>query len=198
MTTWIETRRRMRADRIRLEAHFARDPMGRPSFLWLHPSYQAVCLHRISHYFFRRGRRVISRVFWHLNLVLTGSDISPMSNLGGGLLLRHPLGCILIGDIGENCTVLGFAGIGGGISSLDIGAGPGLPRLGNDVFLEFGAMVLGPVCVGDRTRIGPRCVVTRDIPPDSVVSLRQPRRRQAVSPGSSTIVAEDFTPGFTP
>src|SRR5262245_15875455 len=70
MITCRETRARLRADRRRLERHFETLPGPTPTLLWLHPAYQCVLLHRISHYCFARGHRLTARVFWHLNLLL--------------------------------------------------------------------------------------------------------------------------------
>lgn len=183
MITWAQTYGRMRADKERFLEYTSAHSLGRPLFAWTHPSYQAVCLHRISHYFFARKRRLLARVFWHINLILTGADISPICDIGGGLVIMQPLGCIMVGNAGKNCTLQGSSGFGGGMSRKDIGSGPGLPCLGDDVLLEFGAVVLGPVRIGDRSRIGARCMVSRDVPADSIVHFREPRMgRRAVAP----------------
>lgn len=72
----------------------------------------------------------------------------------------------------------GYCGIGGGRSDVDRGAGPGLPVLGDDVELGFGAVILGPILVGDRVRVGPRTILTRDVPDDTDVWPGETRRRR--------------------
>lgn len=119
------------------------------------------------------GRRMLARFFWQLNLIITGADISPISDLGGGLVIKMPEKVIIIGKVGKNCTFLGQAGLGGGRSTKDIGAGPGLPVLRDNVSIGFGATVLGPVYVGSNTFIGPRVQVYKDIPDRSAIKLRQ-------------------------
>ena len=47
---------------------------------------------------------------------------------------------------------------------------PGVPRLGADVMVGAGAMVLGPVTVGDHAEIGANAVVTEDVPAGAVVA----------------------------
>ena len=42
---------------------------------------------------------------------------------------------------------------------------PGVPVIGNDVFIATGAKILGPVTIGDGVRIGPNSVVLSDVPP---------------------------------
>jgi len=176
------TRRRLAQDRDRLRDALSRRPEGGPLWLWLHPCYQAVWLHRWSHYHFARGNRLRARLLWHLNLLLTGADISPISDLGGGLLLLNPAGTIIVGKAGSNLTVHGRSGLGGGLGEDNIGAGPGLPVLGADVVIGFGACVLGPVLVGDRVVVEPGAIVHRNLPDDAVE--RSPANRLVRSSGT--------------
>jgi serine O-acetyltransferase len=117
---------------------------------------------------------MLARLFWHLNLLLTGCDIAPLSNVGGGLVIHFPLAVALIGTVGSNCTIEGHGGIGGGTRRRhDAGAGPGLPVIGDDLLLSWGALVMGPIRVGNRVSIGHGAIVTTDLPDDTVVPDRQ-------------------------
>src|SRR5438105_5363064 len=103
----------------------------------MHPSFLCVLFYRLSNHFFRAGNKRIARVFWHLNMLITGADISPPVDLGGGLVIMTPAGTAIMGNAGRNLTVMACAGLGGEIGRHeDIGAGPGLPVLGDDVILE--------------------------------------------------------------
>lgn len=164
MITWTETRARLRADRARITTLLAEREGGAPRLLWLHPMYQCVLLHRLSHFCYRRGHRMAARFFWHLNLLCTGCDISMLSDIGGGFVATHPAAVGMMGKAGRNCTVFGPGGIGGGTPNpADIGGGPGLPVLADDVTIAPGALVLGPVRVGRGAWIGAGAIVTRDI-----------------------------------
>jgi serine O-acetyltransferase len=177
MVTWAETRRRMREDRERLRAFLDPQPGRRPIWLVLNPSYMCVALQRISHFLFSRGHRIPGRFVWHVNLLLTGADMPPNSDIGGGLVVDHPIGAGVIGKIGRNCTLRAAAGVGGGAAAADdIGGGPGLPVIGDDVELGAGALIVGPIRLGHRVRVGPRCLVTRSVPDDGVVEAAEPRR----------------------
>lgn len=168
--TWGETRRRLRADRLRLRETLE-SQRGSSSMLFLHPSWICVLIHRLSHYAFRRGHRFVARFLWHLNMVVTGADISEPCNLGEGLLILSPPGTAIMGWAGRNLTVMPLAGIGGELGRReDVGAGPGLPVLGDDVVLEPFTGVLGPIRLGDRVRIAAGTVITRDVPADTVVT----------------------------
>lgn len=193
MITWKETRRRLREDKKRLLLEFKKTPSMKPIFLCLHPSYQCIFIFRLSHFFYVRNWRLTARFLWHLNIIMTGVDISPMSDLGSGTVIRRPEKVIIIGNAGENCTFMGQGGLGAGRKTTDIGAGPGLPILANNVFVEFGGVILGPVHVGNNVTVGARTLVTRDVPDgafvtpsqkfnDSVdkVNLRQEKKREKV------------------
>lgn len=173
--SWKTTRVYMQEDKKRLMKYFeTHHDSLLPRFYLLYPSYQVVFLYRISSFFSQRGNPWIARLFWHLNLLLTGADISPISRIGAGLIFIHPQGCSFIGFAGKNLTLLGQCGIGGGLADTDIGAGPGIPILGDDVSLSFGALVLGPVRIGDRVKVGPRCMITKDTPADTYITNANP------------------------
>jgi len=167
--TLAETRRRLRGDRVRLTQCLLERGAG--AVVAASPSWYAVRLHRYSRFCYVNGWRILARLLWQVNLWLTGADISPGSDLGEGLVILHPFGVTVTGSAGCNLTIEGLGGMGGGMSLDDVGAGPGVPVLGDDVYLDRNAMVLGPVRVGNGARIGPGCTVVRDLPDGSVVSL---------------------------
>jgi serine O-acetyltransferase len=92
------------------------------------------------------------------------------ARIGPGLCLIHPRNILIPWGsvIGENFLVFHEVTLG-------TGATPGIPTIGNDVDVYVGARVLGGVTIGDGSMIGANCVVTRDVPPRSVV-LQGPSR----------------------
>lgn len=171
--TWKETRARLRKDRERLESMLRAQGLERRLFLFLCPSYMCVRLHRISHYLSARGWGKLARLFWHLNLQLTGADLHPESDIGGGLLIPNPAAVSFLAKAGENLTVMALAGAGGLMPDRkDIGAGPGYPVLGDDVVLAPHSGVLGPVRIGNRVRVSAGCIVSCDLADDSFVAAQ--------------------------
>lgn len=134
---------------------------------WLSPFFSAamltLLLYRASASLSKRGRGtfVLSRVFHRANMVLTGCHISPLSELGPGVRLPHPVG-IVIGDgvrIGRNVTI--YQNVTIGVYS------PGAleyPSIGDDVTIFAGAVVAGRVNVSDGAQVGANSFVTCDIP----------------------------------
>lgn len=64
--------------------------------------------------------------------------------------------------IGDNCTISQNVTIGGK-------NGPGVPIIGNNVYLGCGCCVLGKIHVGDGAIIGANSVVIKDVAPNAVV-----------------------------
>jgi serine O-acetyltransferase len=158
MESWRQTRLALAADRARLLAYF-----GAPEPLYLHPGYVAVALYRIAHYLHLKGWRRTARLIRLANMLFTGADIGSSASIGAGIVIANPQAVTIHGTLGENCTVMAHASIGWP-------AGPGdaaTPVLGDHVTLEPGALVLGGITVGNRARIGPRCLLMEDLPDDA-------------------------------
>ena len=68
-------------------------------------------------------------------------------------------------EIGANVTLYHGVTLGG----VSIEKGKRHPTSGDGVVIGAGAKVLGPVTVGDHSRIGANSVVVKDTPPESVV-----------------------------
>jgi serine O-acetyltransferase len=159
--SWQQTRSAMQADRQRLAQWF----QWEGPFPLLHPSYVCACLYRLSHYFHCCGHKFLARFLWHLNSYLTGADLPPAASIGPGLVIAVPAGTTICGTVGRNLTVMSAAGIGGEVGRWnDVGAGPGLPLVGDDVLLEPHAGILGPVRIGNNARIGPGVAVVTNVP----------------------------------
>ena len=181
-TPWSQTMSRLRRDRKRLRDYLEADTGPTPTTLLFSEAYQCLILHRLSHYLFNRDRRLLARLLWHLNLFITGADLSPITDLGGGALIPHPALVTIIGKLGENCTLWGQVGIGGGMSERqDIGAGPGLPVIGDEVEVYWGTLIMGPVRIGRGARLGPGCIIINDVAEGAVLEPSPPRFKTAMN-----------------
>lgn len=133
--------------------------------------YQAVVLHRIAHWFRARRVPVLGPLVARLSLWLTGCDIAPAADLGPGLRIAHGSG-LVIGDrvrVGTRALLLHDVTLGGPATERR----DEMPVVGDDVFIAAGARVIGAIRVGHRVFIGANAVVTRDIPDDTRVVVRQ-------------------------
>jgi serine O-acetyltransferase len=121
---------------------------------------QAVMLLRASQLFGRRFPPAATVVKW-LNQTLNGCDIAWQARIGPGLRLDHPTG-VVVGpavEVGEFCTLM---------QGVTLGDNGGAPRLGDRVYVAPGAILIGPISVGDDAVIGAGSVVTKSVPAGAV------------------------------
>lgn len=168
--TWKETRNCIRTDYRRLcEERIKRIPFSTGT-TWLSLSFICVALFRLSSHSYRAGNTWISRALWHLNIFLTGADISPPADIDAGLVILHPAGTTIMGSIGKNFTVMACSGVGGEVGRNEkVANWPGVPLIGNDVVLEAHSGILGPVLIGNRVRVCSGAIVMRNIQDDMIV-----------------------------
>lgn len=96
-------------------------------------------------------------------------DLACCKNIGKGFVLMHGIGTVLNTNIsiGDNCTVLHNVTIGAGKS--------GVPRIGNNVYIGAGAIIIGGVSIGDNVKIGAGAIVVKNIPSNTTVVSEKPR-----------------------
>lgn len=146
---------------------------GRPSVgralerVLTRPGPMAIVLYRASHRLWAAGQETAAEVLWRLNFFLTGADIHPGADIGGGLRLTHTAG-VVIGKgvvIGEGVTLLHGVTLGGSARGWFDGVfEDGFPEIGDRTEIMAGAFVLGPVKVGRGCFIGANAVLARDLP----------------------------------
>lgn len=143
------------------------------------PGPLALVLYRASHRLWVAGHPALAEGLWRVNLLLTGADIHPAAEIGGGLRLTHTSG-LVIGKgarLGSDMNVLHGVTIGGsGRRWFDPSFEDGLPEIGDGTEIWAGAKVLGAVKVGRGCHIGANAVVTRDLPDGASYTVGQPTR----------------------
>ncbi|WP_460456608.1 serine acetyltransferase [Arenimonas alkanexedens] len=112
--------------------------------------------------------RVLRPASRWLGILLFSVDISSGAKVGPGLRLPHPVG-IVIGDgvqIGANVTI--YQGVT--LGSLR----GGYPKIGSDVSIFTGAVVVGGIDVGEGAVIGALSYIDKNVLPRTVVKARLP------------------------
>lgn len=86
-------------------------------------------------------------------------------------LVHNGLGCVFHPKavIGDNCKIYQNVTLGGNGKIINGSPIKGAPVLEKNVAVFAGACVLGPITVGHDSIIGANAVVTKDIPPNSLV-----------------------------
>lgn len=59
------------------------------------PGVHAIWLHRINHWLWLRGARLIARITAEITRILTGVEIHPGAVLGPGLFIDHATGVVI-------------------------------------------------------------------------------------------------------
>lgn len=138
-------------------------------YWFLLPSIQALLWFRIARSLYLKGWKNSARLISLFSLYLTRIEIPPTSSIGPECLITHAEGVIVCGRIGARCVISGSGGIGGGAKPGDVGGGPGLPWVGDDVFFGQGAAVFGAVRVGSNVTLGANTLTLSDVPSGAVV-----------------------------
>lgn len=144
-----------------------RDPAatGVLEVLTLYSGLHAVMAYRAAHFLHEKKFHYTARAISQLTKFLTGIEIHPGATIGNGLFIDHGSG-VVIGEttiIGDNCTIYQGATLGGTGKQ----TGKRHPTLGNGVMVGAGAKVLGPVVIGDNSKIAAGAVVLSNIPENS-------------------------------
>ncbi len=109
----------------------------------------------------------LARLLSHKSRFLTGIEIHPGAKIGRRFFIDHGMG-VVIGETTEiGDDVLMYQGVVLGGTSLN--KGKRHPTIGNNVVIGTGAKVLGPIEIGEGSKIGAGSVVVKSVPPDSTV-----------------------------
>lgn len=152
-----------------IKSVFDRDPAARSTLevIFCYPGLHAVWGHRVSHWLWGHGLKLVARFISQLTRGLTGIEIHPGARIGARFFIDHGMG-VVIGETAEvgDCVTL-YHGVTLGGTTLS--KGKRHPTLENNVVVGAGAKVLGAITIGESSRIGANAVVVKSVPPNSVV-----------------------------
>jgi serine O-acetyltransferase len=148
---------------------FERDPAAKSvlEVIVCYPGLHAILSHRITHKLYRHKFFFLARCISQLTRFFTGVEIHPGAVIGRRVFIDHGMG-IVIGEtteIGDDVTIYQGATLGG--TGKD--KGKRHPTICNHVTIGSGAKILGPVTIGDHSKIGAGAVVVRCTAPNSTV-----------------------------
>jgi len=157
---------RLRED---IQTAFAKDPAARNALevLLCYPGLHALWLHRLAHLLWQHRLKLLARFVSHLNRLLTGVEIHPGARIGRRVFIDHGAG-VVIGETAEiGDDVLLYQGVVLGGTSLSHGKRH--PTVEDGVVIGAGAILLGPITIGQGARIGAGAVVIRSVPQGATV-----------------------------
>lgn len=127
-----------------------------------YPGVHAIFWYRIAHRLYKAKLFLLARLISQSARFFTGIEIHPGATIGKCLFIDHGMG-IVVGEtatIGDNVKMFHGVTLGGTGKE----KGKRHPDIGNNVTLSHHCSVLGPVYVGENTKIGARALVLNDLP----------------------------------
>lgn len=156
-----------------IDSVFARDPAAhsRLEVLFCYPGLHAILFHRLANWLWRHDWRITGRFVAYFSRFITGIDIHPGATIGQRFFIDHGMG-VVIGEtatIGDDVTLYHDVTLGGVAPGDSVKGSLRHPQIGNNVIVGAGAQLLGPIRLGDNSRVGSNAVVVRDVPENVTV-----------------------------
>jgi serine O-acetyltransferase len=152
-----------------IQAVFDRDPAAHNTLevLLCYPGLHVVWGHRVSHWLWTHGFKLLARWLSQVVRGFTGIEIHPGAKIGPGFFIDHGMGVVIgeTSEIGADVTLYHGVTLGG----TSLAKGKRHPTLEHRVVVGAGAKILGAITIGEGSRIGANAVVVKSVPPNSVV-----------------------------
>ena len=159
-----------------IESIKKRDPAAKStiSVILTYPGVKAVFLHRVAHFFHLAGFHLLARIISQTTRFFTGIEIHPAAKIGKNLFIDHGMGVVIgeTSEIGKNVTIYHAVTLGGASPSINAESQRDEkrhPTIGDNVVIGSGAQVIGPVKIGNGSRIAANAVVVNDVPEDTTM-----------------------------
>jgi len=145
------------------------DPAARTSLevLLTYPGVKALAAHRVSHFLWNHGFKLLARMhsqFWRF---WTQIEIHPGATIASGVFIDHGAGLV----IGETAVVekgvMLYHGVTLGGTGKDTGKRH--PTVREGALVSAHAQVIGPIEIGTKAKVGAGAVVVSDVPSDVTV-----------------------------
>ena len=145
------------------------DPAPRTSLevLLTYPGVKALAAHRVSHFLWNHGFKLLARMhsqFWRF---WTQIEIHPGATIASGVFIDHGAGLV----IGETAVVekgvMLYHGVTLGGTGKDTGKRH--PTVKEGALVSAHAQVIGPIEIGAKAKVGAGAVVVSDVPSDVTV-----------------------------
>ena len=145
------------------------DPAARTSLevLLTYPGVKALAAHRVSHFLWNHGFKLLARMhsqFWRF---WTQIEIHPGATIASGVFIDHGAGLV----IGETAVVEKGVMLYHGVTLGGTGKDPGKrhPTVKEGALVSAHAQVIGPIEIGAKAKVGAGAVVVSDVPSDVTV-----------------------------
>ena len=145
------------------------DPAARTTLevLLTYPGVKALAAHRLSHFLWNHGFKLLARMhsqFWRF---WTQIEIHPGAQIDSGVFIDHGSGLVIGETAIVETGVLLYHGVTLGGTGKDCGKRH--PTVRKGALISAHAQVIGPVEIGENAKVGAAAVVVADVPSDVTV-----------------------------
>jgi len=148
---------------------FRKDPAAKNivEVLFCYPGLHSLWAHRVAHLFYRIKFFTVARIISHIARFLTGIEIHPGAKIGRRFFIDHGMGVVIgeTAEIGDDCLIYKGVVLGG----TTLSKGKRHPTLKDNVVIGSNAIVLGPITLGNNSKVGAGSVVLQNVPDGSTI-----------------------------
>ena len=139
--------------------------------LVLYQGVHAILLHRVSHFLYKIKIPFIPRLISQIGRLITGIEIHPGAKIGKRFFIDHGAGIVIgeTSEIGDDVMMYHGVTLGGHGWWTDKKGEKRHPTICKNVILGVECKVLGPVTIGENSKIGAGAIVINDVPSNSTV-----------------------------
>ena len=146
-----------------------KDPAARNSLevLLTYPGVKALAAHRLSHWMWQNGFKLLARMHSQFLRFWTNIEINPAAEIASGVFIDHGAGLV----IGETAIIESGVMLYHGVTLGGTGKDTGKrhPTVRKGALVSAHAQVIGPVEIGENAKVGAAAVVLADVPADVTV-----------------------------
>jgi serine O-acetyltransferase len=156
--------------------------------MFCYPGFYAIAVHRFAHALRKLGVPLLPRMLSEYAHRISGVDIHPGASIGRFFFIDHGTG-IVIGEtavIGSHVKLYQGVTLGAHQVHKRLAGSKRHPTLEDGVVVYAHSTILGDIVIGANTVVGGNTWITRDVPPNSVVSSRNVITRAAEPPHVET------------
>jgi serine acetyltransferase/GT2 family glycosyltransferase len=163
------------------------DPDDLPKDMVQKVGFQIMGAYRLMR-FFTRARvplapKIVSRLIRHLY----GSDIHWDADFEPGVLIVHGMGLAISHSAKVASGAIIFQNVTLGMGTHPETRAVGAPSIGKNVVVGAGSTLLGPITIGEGTKIMPSCVLVESVPEQSLVITPEATVKPRVRPRGEAV-----------
>ncbi len=128
----------------------------------------AIFFYRLARWLYLHHVPFVPKLIELLIFLIYNSKVPYQAEIGRGTKLGYGgIGVVIHRDakIGKDCMIAQQVTVGGGNSHY-----PGVPTIGDHVYMAKGSIIMGGIDVGNNVTIGANAVVNKPVPDNGVVA----------------------------